>query len=214
MRRSATGFRQRFTTGLACFAILAVFPFSCQQKQPVAVTPPPPPPPPPPPVLTLAQQGDNYFDAGDYGRALGAYSEYLREQPSGPEGDRALFRLALIHALPDSDVTDGAVEEQERAVAHMRELVSRFPQSPLRPQAQLYVQLQEQILALRSEIAQSRIQVEVLSSQIAEIKQAGGEEVEQLRSGLKEREQRVRQLTEELNQLKAIDMQRRTTPPR
>jgi hypothetical protein len=195
--------------GLPALAFLALFPFSCQQRQTVATAPAPPPLPPPPPPPSQVEQGNDYFRAGDYANALAAYSAYLREQPAGDEGDQALFGLALLHALPDSTASD-----QDRASGYLRDLISRYPQSPLRPQAQLYLQLQEQITALRSEIVQSQIQVQVLSGQIAEMKQAGGEEVEQLRAGLKEREERVRQLSEELDKLKAIDMQRRTTPPR
>ena len=154
------------------------------------------------------EQGDRHFEAGDYANAVIAYAAYVREQPNGLEADHALFRLALVHALPGHPA-----QNQDQAIAYLNELVSRFPQSPLRPEAELLLQKEQQIISFRSEIAQREMQVEVLTRQMEELRQAGGEELDQLRADLKGREERVRQLSEELDRLKAIDMQRRASPP-
>ena len=65
----------------------------------------------------------------------------------------------------------------------MQQLVSLFPESPYRPEAEFLLRLQG--------------------------------EIERLRSDLSNREARIRQLTQELERLKQIDMQRRPSrvPP-
>jgi molybdopterin converting factor small subunit len=163
--------------------------------------------------------GDRSFDSGDYPAAAEAYRVYLRDNPSAPNRDRALFHLALAHALPGSPLND-----PPQAGALLRELRESYPQSPLRPQADLLLQLNEEVERLRlqlqdederlrSEIALREDRIGTLSQEVERLQQE--EEMEKLRADLAQREEKIRQLTEELDKLKQIDMQRRpATPPR
>jgi len=163
--------------------------------------------------------GDRSFAAGDYPAAAEAYRIYLRENPAAPNRDRALFYVALVHALPGSPLNDPM-----RAGALLRELRESYPQSPFRPQADLLLQLHEEAERLRlqlqkederlrSELALREDRIGTLSQEVERLQQ--GEEMGKLRADLAQREEKIRQLTEELDRLKQIDMQRRpATPPR
>lgn len=204
------GLRRACSAGLLS---LALFPWSCQR--PSAPTPVAPPPPPPPNYLEL---GDRSFDAADYPAAAEAYRVYLRDNSSAPDRDRALFRLALAHALPGSPIND-----PPQAAALLRELQNSFPQSPFRPQADLLLRLQDEVERLRlqwqADAEQLRAEIMLREERIGaltqEVEQLQQGELEKLRSDLTQREERIRQLTAELEKLKQIDMERRpTTPPR
>jgi outer membrane protein assembly factor BamD (BamD/ComL family) len=193
-----TGIRKLFLKSLLGLALLPLFPGSCQRRTP---TPAPPPPP------SLLEQGDRAFDSGDYTAAITSYAAYLREKPNGPERDRALYRLGLALALPANPSQDPG-----QSIAYLNELAAQFPNSPLRPQAEIIAKLEMEMQELRLEIDQRGQQAESLSRQMDELKQQQGE-LEQLRTDLKSREDRIRQLSEELEKLKAIDMQRRPAAP-
>ena len=159
---------------------LALLPWSCGKK-PAA----PPPPPTPssvssgPPSASAASRyfvdGEKYFESGDYEKAAQAYASYLSDSQSPLNKDRALFRLALTRALPGSPIRDLPL-----AMNYLRQIVARYPESPLRPQAELLLGLQVEI---------DKLQVD---------------------SGKKD--ERIRELSQELERLKRIDMQRRPAP--
>jgi len=106
-----------------------------------------------------------------------------------------------------------------QSIAYLNELVAQYPNSPLRPQAEIIAHLEMEIQALQAEINQRGQQAESLSRQMDELKQQQDAtkqqqgELEQLRIDLKGRDDRIRQLSEELEKLKAIDMQRRPAAP-
>ncbi len=142
--------------------VLALLPWSCQKR------PPSTPDPPPPNYFEMAEE---YFETGDYASAVDAYNAYLRDTPSASNHDKALFRLAMSHALPGSPVLD-----LPQAMELFGRLAGEFPQSPFTPQAEFLLRLQA--------------------------------EVDQLRSDLTTRDERIRALTQELERLKQIDMRR------
>jgi tetratricopeptide (TPR) repeat protein len=187
MRCFLPSIRNSFQAGLLALAIL---PWACHKKQTASAPVPPPlpaaskPEPVPSPLPTeipslpeppsFFDVGEKYFDAGDYANAAQAYQTYLRSSASSPDQDRALFRLALTRALPGSPVRD-----LPQAMSLLRQLVTRFPQSSLRPQA-------ESLLGLQGEI-------------------------DKLQTDVGKKDDRIRELTQELERLKQIDMQRRPT---
>lgn len=194
------------STGLV--GMLLLFPWSCERRPPTT-TAPPPPPPPAPNYLAL---GDRSFEAGDYPSAAEAYRLYLDGNPSAPDGDRVLFRLALVYAIPGSPLYD-----PPQALALLRELRDTYPQSVLRPQANLLLQWQQETEQLRLEISAREEHIQALVQDMEELRiaeQAEQAEMEKLRSDIAHREERIRQLTEELERLKQIDMQRRPATPR
>ena len=88
--------------------------------------------------------------------------------------DDALFQLGLLYAM------DGPSHDWQRATTYLRQLVTNFPLSPLKPAADL-------ILSLYGEVTQ-------------------------LTTDSERRDQRIRQLTTELERLKQIDAERRRRP--
>ena len=202
-----------FSTGLLSLALVPLLPWSCQRAPAPQSAPAPPPPP------NYLELGDRSFDAGDYPAAAEAYRLYLSDSPAAPNRDRALFHLALVHALPGSPLND-----PPQAVALLRELRDSFPQSPLRSQVDLLLRLEEDAERLRlqlqhdderlrSEITLREERIGALAQEVERLQQPG--ELEKLRADLAQRDEKIRQLTEELEKLKQIDMQRRpATPPR
>ena len=95
--------------------------------------------PGPQPIASL-RDGDLLFAAGDYRGAARAYAAYLEARPDAEDADRPLFRLAVIHLLPDSPV-----EDWKAARAFCRKIVDAFPQSPYRPQAEVLLHLQTEV---------------------------------------------------------------------
>ena len=162
--------------GLLGLALLPLFPSFCQRRPQAPAAPPPP---------NYQEIGDRYYDAGDYANAVAAYSTYLRENPNGAGREGVLFRLAMALALPSSTVQD-----HELAMAYLRELASRYPTSPLRPQAELVAHLEGEIQQLRAEMEQRAQQEDALSRELEALKQG---EIERLRNDLKGREERIRQ---------------------
>jgi hypothetical protein len=128
--------------------------------------------PSPAPGPDYAKIGDQFFEAHNYPKAAEAYTVYLHDHASGANADHALFRLAMTHLLPDSPLHD-----VPRATGLLQQVITRFPDSPFRPQS-------EYLLSLQGEI-------------------------DRLHSDLSKRDDRIRELTQELERLKQIDMQRR-----
>jgi len=113
------------------------------------------------------RRADGLFAAGAYGEAAAAYEQALGGgRGEAREADRALLRLALVYALPESPVHD-----EERARALFTELTARFSSGPYRSQAALVLDLEaresrlnEEIERLRRESASCREQLEKLKA--------------------------------------------------
>ena len=197
--------RRLLSAGLLGLALIP-FPWSCQRRPAAPVAPPPP---------NYFEIGERAFAAGDYLRAIEAYTAYLREMPDGSEADRVLFRLAMVYALPESPV-----RETTRSVQLLEDLVREHPDSLFRPPAEVLLLQQRELAIERSEVERLRgdlgrreTQIQDLSQELDRTRQAGQVELERLRADLTRREERVRQLTEELERLKQIDLRRRPAAP-
>ncbi len=169
MKRKVRVWRNLLSAGFLGLVLVPWWPSACQRKPQATPSPPP---------LTQLEMGEKYFEAGDYAQAAQAYDLYLRDNPSGPNQDRALFRLALAHAFPGSPVHD-----LPRANELLKQLVHLHTQSPFRAEAEFLLGLQD--------------------------------EADRLRADVSHRDERIRELTQELERLKRIDMQRRPSrlPP-
>jgi len=126
-----------------------------------------------PPVIFL--EAERNFAEGNYRRASQSFEKFLYTFPKAPERERALFYLGFSLALSGED------KDLLQTEAALRRLISEFPKSSYRRQA-------EWILDLRARI-------------------------ERLQSDVKERDERIRQLSEELRKLKSIDLERRPSRP-
>jgi len=108
---------------------------------------------------------DRNYSAGDYESAALGYSRYLERYPDGEERDRALFHLAVSHALPDSPVYDpDRTEELLGGIVADRN-------SKYKPEAQHLLTLIRQIRTLRAATAEQTREIERLSSELEKLKE-------------------------------------------
>jgi tetratricopeptide (TPR) repeat protein len=193
MRRDLTAFRKILSAGALG---LALFPWSCHRK-PIASAPPPPvpvptptpaPAPTPAPIPASIPQlppGPSYFELGE---------EYFRN------GDYAKAAQAYEIYVRD----DSSPNNQDQALFRLA-LSHAFPESPVRNMPQAVSLLQQ--LVKRFPQSPFKPQAEYLLSLQGE--------AEKLRTDVSKRDDRIKELTLELEKLKQIDMQRRRTvnPP-
>jgi outer membrane protein assembly factor BamD (BamD/ComL family) len=189
-------------------------PWGCQRRTPARVAAPPPPPPP-----NYYQIGETAFEAGEYTRAIDAYSTYLRTSPGGLYTDRVLFQMAMAYSLPESSVHNPA-----RAAALLDELIRDHPTSSYRPPATLLVRQQAELREKQAELDAQQVEMERLLADLSvreleiqnltqELERVRKVEMEEVRAEVTRREARIRQLTEELDRLKQIDLRRRPATP-
>jgi outer membrane protein assembly factor BamD (BamD/ComL family) len=136
------------------------------------------------------KQGEISFEKADFGQAVIAYENYLSQTPNPKEHDRLLFRLALAYAIPGHPSHNPG-----RSTELLNRLVALYPQSPLKPQA-------EYILLLQAE-----------SENLKTINESARAELEKAKTGVRERDERIKLLREELDKLKKIDLERRPSRP-
>jgi hypothetical protein len=162
---------KRLATVELCLLLIVA---ACSKR--VAVSPPPRPPlPAPTPASIVAlNEADRAFAAKEYDDASRGYEDYVRLTPAQDQQDQALFRLGMAYTLKK------AGPDWPRAQAIWKRLITEFPNSPLKPPAEL-------ILSLYSEVGQASADMKV-------------------------RDDRIRQLSTELDRLKKIDADRRKAP--
>jgi outer membrane protein assembly factor BamD (BamD/ComL family) len=139
------------------------------------------------------KQADIAFEKADFGRAVAAYENYVRGTPQSKDYDRALFRLAIAYAVPGHPSQNAA-----RSTELLNRLIDLFPQSPLRPQAEYILHLQSESRNVKG---------------LQESNQDLQADLEKTKASVKERDERIRLLREELNRLKKIDLERRPRRP-
>ena len=209
--RQGSGIRKLIWKSALGLALLPLFPSSCKRR-PQAPAPPPTPTPAAaaPATPNPLEQAERYFESGDYLNAAVAYEGYLRERPDGKDRDRALYRLGLCLALPSNPS-----QNPDQAIAYLEELSTQYPKSSYKPEAELISALEREILDLHVIVTKRQQQVDDMSRQIDGLREQQGS-LDQLRADLKDREDRIHQLSQELEKLKAIDLQRRpgATPAR
>jgi tetratricopeptide (TPR) repeat protein len=120
--------------------------------------------------------GEMNFQVGNYLKAIKSFEAFLNSFPKAKNRDLALFHLGLSRALATDSSRD--LRQSENA---LKRLISEFPNSRYKGQAEFILGLQSQIERLKGEI--------------------------------KDRDDRIKRLSEELQMLKDIDMQRRPSRP-
>jgi tetratricopeptide (TPR) repeat protein len=186
------------------FSLLLLVSWGCHKKAAVVVPPPSPPvaaeetapsavtprvptpstpapldPAPIPKTITAPSNlevGEMNFHVGNYRQAARSFEAYLNSSPKSKSRDQALFYLGLSRIL----ASDSSRDPHQAEVAFKR-LITEFPTSPYRKEAEYILGLQAQI--------------------------------ERLRSDVKERDDRIKRLSEELQKLKEIDLQRKPSRP-
>lgn len=176
---------------------------------------------------TAGGRADRAWRAGDLAAAARAYEAVLAEPAGGRREARALYRLALAHSLSESPVHD-----LDRAGELLERLLARHPDSAFVPQAAAVLDLQRQVVALRSTRAELAARLDELQGEThravtdlrQEVSVAQGEaEAKQARIAQLQRQlgtlhgqietfnTQIARLQEELRRLKEIDL---AEPPR
>jgi hypothetical protein len=176
------------SNGIAALALsVALAVVGCQKK----VYPPPPPlasvpapaaAPPAPNVLPL-EQANRAFLANNYDEATRLYESLLPGSPATTDREKAEREKALFYSAIIYALRPAPAADWSKALVNLKQLVTEYPNSPLKGPANA-------LLALRSDL-------DLGSAAIAE--------------GTK-KDQRIRQLTTELDRLKKIDADRRKRP--
>jgi hypothetical protein len=198
--------------------LLFLAPGGCHRRTPAVAGLPPPTPSPAPPTREVAEGS---YGAGDYAGATQAYETYLKENPSAEDRDKALFRLAMSYALSGNDP-----ENFRKAQNLLRALFIQFPRSQYKPEAQYILSLQADIDRMRVDIREKddliREQSEAPSPKRVNVpgekdkisratNKALREKDKALREKdriIQEKEERILKLTQELERMKKIDLQR------
>jgi hypothetical protein len=110
-------------------------------------------------------EGEELFSRGEYGGAAQAYAAHVSAQPDDPRNDRVLFRLGmldLVHGAPERDA--------ERGERTLRELSTRFPESPWRAEAEYLLSLRQEVAQLEDRSAADQNAIELLEAQIEALK--------------------------------------------
>lgn len=201
---------------------------ACHRK-PAQVTAPASPPPAAQPG---ADSAEKHFKAGEYLGAAQAYEAYLNANPKVQERDKILFRLAISYAL-----AGGEPENFRKAQNLLRTIFTQFPDSGYKAEIEYILSLQTDIDRLRVDLREKGDRVheqdEVIQQQsatladkdktIQERDKAIREKERLLREkervlndrnkALEEMEDKVLKLTEELERMKKIDLERRPSRP-
>jgi hypothetical protein len=204
----------------------ALFFAGCHHQTPVPVVNTPTP------ASTIAlEAAKREFAVGDYASAAVDFQRYLQLVPADGASDYALFQLGTIFSIPESGRQDWV-----RAASYFNRLVTEFPQSSLRPAAQLIlsnheqsVQLSANITRMTEEVAQLRATSAEQINQIAKLRSEADQQsdqigkfkadAEQAIQEVQKRELVIRQLNMQIDQLKTqldrlirIDTERRPRP--
>jgi TolA-binding protein len=110
--------------------------------------------------------GEADFYAGKYQQAALSFESFLDANPESERRDQALFLMALSRALADS-----SYRSQRQSEAALKQLISEFPDSPYRKQAEYILVLKAQIEGLRSDIRKRDEAVKELSEELKRLKQ-------------------------------------------
>jgi len=151
--------------------------------QPALDTTPPPALPPTPAALLLAK-ANRAFAERKYNDAARSYEEYVNTTSAGEGHEQALFKWGLSYALQ-------APPDWQRAIPTLGKFVREYPSSPLQPEASL-------ILSLQSKTQSLQMEAQSLQSSL-----------DQANADKNQRDQRIKQLNNELDKLKRIDTERR-----
>lgn len=176
----------------AIAALLIVMSWGCHKK--VTVKPPPmvpdtpapqtekvslpkkaPPPaktvlPPPPavstPPLSRLERGDVYFRQGKYPEAVRIYEAYLKSNPKGESADKALFNLGMCHAL-----SSGSDKNLPGAKTTLNRLLTEYPESGYRSQAELIISLITQVEQLNLDVVEKDSRIQKLEVELNRLKE-------------------------------------------
>ena len=146
------------------------------------------------------ESGEASYAAGDFGAAASFYEAYLSSDLAKDRG-LTLFHLGLAYAL------QGATPENlEKSQGILQQLVQQYPATPYLAETTLLLSLQEEIKRLADAANQKQVELNGIK-----VKQQA--EIDRLKNEVKEQQARIKTLTEDLQRLRDIDMERRPSRP-
>jgi len=175
-------------------------------------------------------KAEKSFREGQCAQAIAEYERYLETKPGAPDRDAVLYRIAVCRLLPQS----GAYSPDE-ALSLLKEIAAGSSVSPWRPHAELILSLSarareglaalehcnQRIQGLSQELEkfryadlETRAHLQQVETAAAKERQDRDVRIRQLTATIGELEEKIRRLTEELDALKKIDLQRRPSRPR
>ncbi len=113
---------------------------------------------------TAFDRAELFFEDRNYAEAARYYEESLREQPSHPKADRALFRSGLSRAVPGHSLHDLDVARN-----HFERLVATHPDSNLKAQSEFILGLSDRLQSLQSNLRAQDSQLQVNRETIAQL---------------------------------------------
>ncbi len=191
-----------------------------------------PPAAPPPPTQPSAEAADRHFKAGEYLGAAQAYEAFLNANPKAQNRDRILFRLAISYAL-----AGGEPENFRKSLSLLRTVFIQFPDSEYKAETEYILSLQTDIDRLRVDLREKsdlvREQNDVLEQQAAALASRDKSILDRdkllkdkdrlLREkeralaerdkSMGEMEDKLLKLSQELEQMKKIDLERKPSRP-
>ncbi len=144
---------------------------------PAAITPEVPesteakPTDPIPPAKTAAEfdsfdLGEADFYAGNYQQAALSLESYLSRNPESEKRDQALFLIALSRGF-----VGGSSRNRQLSETALKQLISEFPDSPYRKQAEYILDLTTQIEGLKADVEKRNDIIKELSEELKRLKQ-------------------------------------------
>jgi tetratricopeptide (TPR) repeat protein len=161
----------------------------------------PQPPALPPVEPSPFVQADAWFNSGDFAAAANAYRRALSvaEPPIDVDREQALFRLALIYALPESPV-----EDLVQAQALLNQLLAQYPETARAIEIRTLLDLRETVRDLSATIDALRSNLNLVEAG----RTAQTETIGQLNSQLEQLRLQLEATETELGKLREIDLGR------
>jgi tetratricopeptide (TPR) repeat protein len=110
--------------------------------------------------------GEADFYAGKYQQAALSFESFLDANPESENRDQALFLMALSRALAGD-----SVRNQRQSEAALKQLISEFPDSPYRKQAEYILGLRTRIEKLEADVRERNKMIKELSEELKRLKQ-------------------------------------------
>lgn len=149
-------------------------------------------------------RGDRFFEARAYRDAVASYEKALYSGEAGSNLERVLYHLALVYGLPESPVHD-----ESRARKFLEELVGRIDSGPYRSQAAKILELEDLEARLLDEADRRRQEITELEAEAVALAWKADERqstADELRRALELLGAEISECREQLEKLKAIDM--------
>jgi hypothetical protein len=110
--------------------------------------------------------GETDFYAGRYQQAALSFETFLDNNPQAENRDRAWFLMGLARAM-----ADGSARSQLQSESALKQLISEFPDSPYRRQAEYILDLKTEIERLRADVRKRNQIIKELDEELKRLKQ-------------------------------------------